>query len=129
MQPFSVTGPGGDREIPIDEFFVDYFAVDLRPAEILVGVRVPLLGPKARSGYWKFRPGTVDDYATVAVAAVAELDDEDRVQHDPTHGGSGRAHARTGTGPVEEALLGIRPTTDEIVAASGAGQQHGRPDR
>src|SRR5947209_12652818 len=41
-------GPGGERVIPIDQFFVGLFATALQPGEILTEIRVP--SPPNRSG-------------------------------------------------------------------------------
>ena len=38
-------GPEGTREMPIEEFFVDYRKTDLRPDEVIESVRVPRLAP------------------------------------------------------------------------------------
>lgn len=61
-------GPDGEREIPIDELFVDYFETTLDPAEVLTAVSLPARPPGATAVYEKFLPGSQDDYATVAVA-------------------------------------------------------------
>jgi aerobic carbon-monoxide dehydrogenase medium subunit len=64
------TGPGGDREIPASEFFVDYLTTSLAPSEILTGVRVPKLGPDWGYRYEKFHR-TAQAWAIVGVAALA----------------------------------------------------------
>lgn len=63
-----VTGPGGERAIPIDELFVDYFETSLEPAEIITEVWLPPRQAGATARYVKFLPRSKDDYATVAVA-------------------------------------------------------------
>lgn len=64
---------GGRREVPIGDLFTDYYETVIRPDEILTEVIVPRPAPLARFAYLKFLPRTEDDYATVAVAAKAEL--------------------------------------------------------
>ncbi|HMB90464.1 MAG TPA: FAD binding domain-containing protein, partial [Rhodothermales bacterium] len=66
------TGPNGDRIIPLEEFFVDFFATALEPAEILTEIQIP--EPPAGSGgaYVKLER-KVGDFATVAVAAQVTL--------------------------------------------------------
>lgn len=66
---------GGARTIPVEELFFDYYESALEPGEIIESVTVPRPAPGARSVYLKFLPRTEDDYATVAVAAVGEVDD------------------------------------------------------
>lgn len=67
-------GPGGERVIPITEFFTDsIFETTLRPNEILTEIRVP--APTERSGgaYFKLER-KVGDYAIAGVAAYVTLD-------------------------------------------------------
>ena len=66
---------GGERVVPLDDFFLDYYETAIRPDEILTEVIVPRPAPGARFAYLKFLPRTEDDYATVAVAAKAESTD------------------------------------------------------
>ncbi|SDH87301.1 FAD binding domain-containing protein [Nonomuraea jiangxiensis] len=59
----------GEREIPAAEFFVDYLESALRTAEVLVGVKIPKLGPGWGFHYEKFRR-TAQAWAIVGVAAA-----------------------------------------------------------
>jgi aerobic carbon-monoxide dehydrogenase medium subunit len=61
-------GPGGDREIPAADFFVDYLTTALQPAEVLTGVRVPKLAGWGYH-YEKFHR-TAQAWAIVGVAAL-----------------------------------------------------------
>ena len=65
-----VRGPGGQREVPAGDFFVDYLTTALEPGEILTGVRVPKLGQGWGYRYEKFHR-TAQAWATVGVAALA----------------------------------------------------------
>ncbi|GAA3137184.1 FAD binding domain-containing protein [Streptosporangium carneum] len=69
---FVVRSVDGEREIPASEFFVDYLEPALEPGEILVGVRVPKLGPGWGFHYEKFHR-TAQSWATVGVAAAVRL--------------------------------------------------------
>ena len=64
-----VASKSGQRRIPLDEFFVDYFETALQPGEVLLSVDLPPLPAGTRVTYKKFLPRTQDDYATVSVAA------------------------------------------------------------
>ena len=68
----------GGREVPLDEFFSDYYETVLEPGELVTGVTVPQ--PPARSGtaFVKFLPRTADDYATVVAAATVTLERDGR---------------------------------------------------
>jgi carbon-monoxide dehydrogenase medium subunit len=62
-------GPGGEREIAAQDFFVDYLTSALGADEILTGIRVPKLGPGWGYRYEKFHR-TAQSWATVGVAAL-----------------------------------------------------------
>ena len=63
----------GQRHIPLDEFFVDYFETAIQPGEVLVSIDLPPLPAGTRVTYKKFLPRTQDDYATVSVAAALRV--------------------------------------------------------
>ena len=68
------TGPNGQREIPVADFFPGLFTTALEPEEILTEIRIPV--PPTRSGgaYLKLER-KVGDYATAGVAAQITIDD------------------------------------------------------
>ncbi|MEU4763552.1 xanthine dehydrogenase family protein subunit M [Actinosynnema sp. NPDC023794] len=107
-------GPGGTREVPAAEFFVDYFTTALAPDELLTHVKVPkLTGWGAH--YEKFNR-VAQAWSIVGVAAAVRVS-EGRI-----------AAARVGLtnmGPtpvrargVEEALVGQPATAEAITAAA-----------
>ena len=117
-------GPGGERVIPITEFFTDsIFETTLRPNEILTEIRVP--APTQRSGgaYFKLER-KVGDYAIAGVAAYITLDSNGVVTYAGiglTNVGSHPIKART----AEQALAGkqlndasINQAADLAAAAS-----------
>jgi carbon-monoxide dehydrogenase medium subunit len=61
---------GGQRVLPVDQFFVDYFETALRPSEVMTSILVPPAPAGAGAAYLKVLPRTADDYATVSVAVV-----------------------------------------------------------
>jgi carbon-monoxide dehydrogenase medium subunit len=65
--------PGGQREIPIDDFLVDTFETALRPDEILTEIRVPRPAAHSGSAYVKLER-KVGDYAIAAVGVSVTLD-------------------------------------------------------
>ena len=69
-----VRGAGGRRELPLGEFFRDYYETALEPGELVTGITVPLLAAATGATFLKFLPRTADDYATVAVAATVTLE-------------------------------------------------------
>jgi carbon-monoxide dehydrogenase medium subunit len=70
-----VTGPGGSRIIPIDEFFFGFFTTDIRQNEILTEIQVPLPPNGTGSAYHKLER-KVGDYATAGVAVQLTLDNK-----------------------------------------------------
>jgi carbon-monoxide dehydrogenase medium subunit len=125
-------GPGGQREIPVADFFVDYLTTSLRPDEILTGIRVPKLGG------WGFRyekfHRTAQSWATVGVAALVRR----------SNGSVAEARiglTNMGTTPVralaaEGAAAGGEASREALRAAAGRadegtnppGDLHGAPD-
>jgi len=68
-----VASKTGQRRIPLDEFFTDFFETSMQPGEVLVSIDLPPLAVGTRVTYKKFLPRTQDDYATVSVAAALRL--------------------------------------------------------
>jgi carbon-monoxide dehydrogenase medium subunit len=63
-----VRGPGGERTIPIDDFFTGFLETALKPTEVLTEVRVP----KVAGAGWSFQKFNrrAQDWAIVGVALV-----------------------------------------------------------
>lgn len=114
-----VAGPAGSRTIPLDAFFRDVFETALDAGDVITRIDVPLGPPGRRAAYRKFLPRTVDDYATVSVAARLDLGPDGRI-----------AEARIALGsvapvplrvPAAEALLqGRRPDEVDLAAIADA---------
>jgi aerobic carbon-monoxide dehydrogenase medium subunit len=64
----------GQRNMPLEEFFVDYYQTALNPGELLTEIRVP---PPERPGWShiKFTPRSIEDFATVGVALTLRTKD------------------------------------------------------
>ena len=110
-------GPGGERVIGIDDFFVDLFETALQPGEILTEIRIPAPDPGSGGAYLKMER-KVGDYAVAAVAVQLTLDGDTVRQ--------GRI-ALTNLSPVparateaEAALVGKTLNEDTIRAAAAA---------
>ena len=69
----------GEREVPLDEFFVDYIQTSLELDEVLTEIIVPYLPPNTGSAYIKdvVRAG---DTGIVTVAVLATLDGKQAVK-------------------------------------------------
>ena len=68
-------GPDGERIIPIEDFFTDFFSTALGPLEILTEIQVPIPAPSSGGAYLKLER-RVGDFATVGVAAQIGLEDD-----------------------------------------------------
>jgi carbon-monoxide dehydrogenase medium subunit len=114
-------GPGGDREIAVADFFVDYLTTALQPGEILTAIRVPKLGPGWGFRYEKFQP-TAQAWAIVGVAAL--------VRRDNGHVAAARVGlTNMGTVPVRartaEAAATGAETSRQALAAAAANADEG----
>jgi carbon-monoxide dehydrogenase medium subunit len=67
------TGSGGEREIPVDEFFRSVFTTALAPGELVTTIRVPVSGSGAGAAYVK-KEHPASGYAVVGVAAAVAVD-------------------------------------------------------
>jgi aerobic carbon-monoxide dehydrogenase medium subunit len=112
-----VASKTGERRIPLEDFFVDYFETALQPGEVLVAVDLPPLAAGTGVTYKKFLPRTQDDYATVAVAAALRVDGERRcVDVRVALGSAGTVPVRGHK--VEDALRGQRLDAATITEAA-----------
>jgi carbon-monoxide dehydrogenase medium subunit len=108
----------GNRTIPLDSFFTDYYETVLNPDEIITELFVPRLPPNSGAAYLKFLPRTADDYATVSAAAVLTLDKNKKIINDVRI-----ALGSVGTTPIRataaEAVLRGQPLKAEAFAEAG----------
>jgi carbon-monoxide dehydrogenase medium subunit len=73
------TGPKGQREIAIADFFPGLFTTALEPEEILTEIKIPLPAAKSGGAYLKLER-KVGDFATAGVAVQLTLDDAGNCQ-------------------------------------------------
>ncbi len=111
------TGPDGDREIPIEDWFLGYMTPNLAPTELLRLIRYPIPAPKPVYGFLEFarRKG---DFALASVACLLNFDEGERVS------GATIVVAGLDTRPVrctgaEDALRGAPLSDASIEAAAG----------
>ena len=112
-----VASKTGQRRIPLDEFFVDFFETAMQPGEVLVSIDLPPLPAGTRVTYKKFLPRTQDDYATVSVAAALRMSGNgtcDDVRVALGAAATTPVHARN----VENALRGQRLDAQKIKDAA-----------
>jgi aerobic carbon-monoxide dehydrogenase medium subunit len=109
-------GPGGERQIPADEFFVAMMMSALQPNEVLTEIRVPL--PPARSGgaYEKYRH-PASGYALCGVAALVTLNEQGGIDRARV-GITGIGLKATRATGVEQALAGGDGSEDAVATAA-----------
>lgn len=111
-----ITGPMGQRTMPLDDFLVDTFTTALAENELLTEVRVPIPVAATYGNYQKIER-KVGDFATAAVGVQVTLDARGRV----AQAGIGLCAA----GPVSrratdaEASLNGQPLTNAAIARAG----------
>ncbi len=66
-----VAGPGGNREIRAQDFFLNILTTALEPGELVVAIVVPALAGRA---FYRKLARVEGDYATVSVAVVGAVD-------------------------------------------------------
>jgi len=68
-----ITGPEGNRTVPIDEFFFGFYTTAIQQNEILTEIQIPIPPVGTGSAYHKLER-KVGDYATAGVAVQLTLD-------------------------------------------------------
>jgi carbon-monoxide dehydrogenase medium subunit len=113
-----ISSKNGERVVPVENLFIDYYETDVQPGEVLTSVLVPQAPAGSGSVYMKFLPRTADDYGTVSVAAVVSREQDGSCKDARIVLGS------VGVTPIradqaEDALRG-KPLTDESIRAAAA---------
>lgn len=113
-------GPNGERDIPLDEFFVDLWTTTLELDELVAHVTLDR-HDGAQMSYRKYAH-PASGYAIVGIAAVVDTDG------DTVSGArvalTGATNTATRLAAVEEALAG-KPLTEEAVATAVEGAADG----
>lgn len=122
-----ISGPQGERELPVEEFCTAPGVNALQEGELLVSLRLPAPPPHSGAKYLRFIPRNEMDIAEVGVGAWVQLSPD---------GGTFVA-ARVGVGavapkplyvPEAGAALAGQPVSEEsIAAAAQAAQAAARP--
>jgi len=116
-------GPGGPREIAIDDFYLlpgDTPEVEhpLEHGELIVAIELPPLAVARRSLYLKFRDRQSYEFALVSVAAAMEIREGVIAEARLALGGVGTKPWRARRAEAE--LLGMPPTAERFAIAAAA---------
>ncbi|HET9344901.1 MAG TPA: xanthine dehydrogenase family protein subunit M [Candidatus Limnocylindrales bacterium] len=109
-------GPGGERVVPLDDFFEGPFQTAIRPDEILVAIR---RGPVAQGAQFAYRKlaQPASGYAIVGVAALIAKGGDGRINHARVALTGVHEHAYRAP-EVEDTLVGTEGTQDDVRAAA-----------
>ena len=113
-----VVGPGGERALPIDGYFLDYRKTARAPDELIASVTLPRRATRIDAAY-KVAKRQTDDISIVAAAFALERDAGGRIEHVRLAYGGVAAVPQRAAG-VEHFLMG--KTLDETTVALAAQQ-------
>jgi len=113
-----IRGARGSRELPLAEFFRDYYETALAAGELVTAIKVPPPPPASGSAFLKFLPRTADDYATVAAAAIVTLE-QDGVRCREARIALGSVGVTPLRATSAEALLRGEPLGEDLLKAAG----------
>ena len=105
----------GTRVSPAHEFFAGIMTTTLEDDELLTEVRLPLLPPDTRFGFYEFNR-RAGDFALAMALAVYRVEDGRIVEPRLAVGGA-ETHARR-LAEAEQVLAGRAPVADSFVAAA-----------
>ncbi len=112
-----VDGPGGEREVAAEDWFVGPFATALGPAEVVTGLRLPRPSGETGTAYVK-HPHPASRYAVAGAAARVLISDGRCEEAALAIGGVTGTPALVGA--AADALVGEAPTGEAIAAAAEA---------
>jgi carbon-monoxide dehydrogenase medium subunit len=112
----AATGPDGEREIPVTEFFQGFMTSALAENELLTSIRIPILDVTRGMSYQKLA-NPASGYAIVGVAAVVRLAADGSVGSLKL-GLTGVGDVAYRATAVEEALAGQQPTAEAVKEAA-----------
>ncbi|MDN3521002.1 xanthine dehydrogenase small subunit [Halomonas ramblicola] len=110
-----LAGPEGERELPLDDFFLDYKQTALREGEVIRAVFLPRSQAGRHLKVWKLSKRREDDISAVLGAFVWRL--EDGVLRDVRLAFGGMAATPQRAAEAEAALEGRTPSAAAFQAA------------
>jgi carbon-monoxide dehydrogenase medium subunit len=113
----TITSLKGERNMPVEDFTLDYFETALQPGELLTEIQVPPPSPRSGTAYTKFNI-IESDLATVGVAVSVTLGAGDGVCQDVRIALGASAPAPMRAKKAEAVLKGKR-ITDALLKEAG----------
>jgi aerobic carbon-monoxide dehydrogenase medium subunit len=122
-----IAGPNGERTIPVQELFLDFYTTSLADEEIITEVMIPLLPKKSGIEYLRFSSSSVVDKPAAGVAVRLTLEPgNEMIQLARVVLGCVGATPVRARG-AEEILIGKRLSLDSAVDAGKAASQECDP--
>jgi aerobic carbon-monoxide dehydrogenase medium subunit len=122
-----IAGPNGERTIPVQELFLDFYTTSLADDEIITEVMIPLLPKKSGIEYLRFSSSSVVDKPAAGVAVRLTLEPgNEMIQLARVVLGCVGATPVRARG-AEEILIGKRLSLDSAVDAGKAASQECDP--
>jgi xanthine dehydrogenase small subunit len=115
----------GERELPLENFYLDYMRKDLRPGEFVAAVRVPRAPTQQHLRSYKIAKRYEQDISAVCAAFALQLENG-RVRHARVAFGGMAATPKRAAG-CEQALMGSEWNTATIAKAAQALAKDFRP--
>ncbi|MBP0621643.1 FAD binding domain-containing protein [Cupriavidus consociatus] len=112
-----VSGSGGERVIPIEDFLVDYYVTALAPDEVVMQIRLPAPGAGADGRYARFLRTAAEHRPLASVALAVRREGAFCVEARLAVGASTPVPARLRRA---EALLAGKTVTAELAAEAAA---------
>ena len=110
-----LTGPGGVRQLPIQDFYIKAGQVDLRPGELQTGILIPRAAYEGYQGHYiKYAMREAMDIATTGCSVNVKLSADKGTMEDVriAYGVAGPVPMRA---PTAEALAKGKPTSIQTV--------------
>jgi aerobic carbon-monoxide dehydrogenase medium subunit len=113
----SVSGPRGNRELPLDQLYSGYYETVLEKNELIIAVTVPALGAR-KAAYMKVTSRTADDWPSLGVAVSFAFDGG--AIRDPIVVVGAATEKATRIKAAEQALQGAAPDDAALARAGDA---------
>lgn len=118
-------GPGGEREVPLRDFYLGIKKLDIKPEELLMRIRMPAPPAHAASFYIKYTRRNAMDLALLGVSAYVEM--EGNLCRNARVALTTAAPTPIRSSGAEQAVIGQVLTEETLLRAGKAAAADGAP--